>query len=153
MDCFNFLVSCFAAEAAEGEVGQLVTLDAMFDVQHSALDPDVQTTLSRIFAQPEVRDDVLAKRAAKAVALLELIQDQTPTNATLVAQCLYSQLGEGNRVQAVTEALDKMKGLSLLSYSEKSGYKIQSSAGQEWQQERENLPSLGNKSAKSSRRR
>lgn len=125
---------------AEREVGSLVTLDAIFEVQHSALDADVQTTLSRIANDPQVRDDALAQRAAKAVALLELIQEQTPTVPELVAQCLYSRLGEGNRVQAVTEALEKLRSLSLLSYSEKQGFKIQSSAGQEWQRERDDFP-------------
>jgi hypothetical protein len=124
---------------ADGEVGSLVTLDAIFEVQHSALDADVQTTLSRIFNDPQVRDDVLAQRVAKAVALLELIQEQTPTMPPLVAACLYSKLGEGNRVQAVTDALEKLRSLSLLSYSEKHGFKIQSSAGQEWQRERDDI--------------
>jgi hypothetical protein len=124
---------------ADGEVGALVTLDAIFEVQHSALDADVQTTLSRIFNDLQVRDDMLAQRVAKAVALLELIQEQTPTMPALVAACLYSRLGEGNRVQAVTDALEKLRSLSLLSYSEKHGFKIQSSAGQEWQRERDDL--------------
>jgi hypothetical protein len=124
---------------ADGEVGSLVTLDAIFEVQHSALDPDVQTTLARIFNDPQVRDDALAQRVAKAVALLELIQEQTPTMPPLVAACLYGRLGEGNRVQAVTEALEKLRSLSLLAYSEKHGFKIQSSAGQEWQRERDDI--------------
>jgi hypothetical protein len=124
---------------ADGEIGALVTLDAIFEVQHSALDADVQTTLSRIFNDPQVRDDVLALRAARAVALLELIQEQTPTTPALVAACLYGRLGEGNRVQAVSEALEKLRSLSLLSYSEKQGFKIQSSAGQEWQRERDDI--------------
>ncbi|MBI2378669.1 MAG: BREX system P-loop protein BrxC [Deltaproteobacteria bacterium] len=124
---------------AEKDVGALVTLDAIFEVQHSALDADVQTTLARIFGHADVRDDVLGQRVAKAVALLELIQEQTPTKAQLVAQTLYSYLGEGNRVPAVTDALEKLRALNLLSYSEKQGYKIQSSAGQEWQREREDI--------------
>ncbi len=124
---------------ADGEVGSLVTIDAIYEVQHSALDADVQTTLARIFNDPLVRDDVLAQRVAKAVALLELIQEQTPTMAPLVAACLYSRLGEGNRVQAVSEALEKLRTASLLSYSEKHGFKIQSSAGQEWQRERDDI--------------
>jgi Family of unknown function (DUF6079) len=124
---------------AEGEVGALVTLDAIFEVQHSALDADVQTTLSRIFNDPRVRDDLLVMRAARAVALLELVQEEKPTAPELVAQCLYSHLGEGSRVQAVSEALEKLRSYSLLSYSEKHGYKIQSSAGQEWQKERDEL--------------
>src|SRR5207244_5938997 len=35
--------------------------------------------------------------------------------------------------------LEKLRGLGLLSYSEKQGFKIQSSAGQEWQREREDI--------------
>lgn len=122
---------------ADGDLGSLVTLDAIFEVQHSALDADVQTTLSRVFNDPQVRDDEIAKRVAKAVALLELIQETTATTPELVAKCLYSTLGEGNRVPQVTEALEKLRSQSHLSYSEKQGYKIQSSAGQEWQYERE----------------
>src|SRR6185312_15106197 len=129
-----------AQKLAEGEVGQLVTLDAIFEVQQSALDADVQNTMARIFAHAEVQNDRDAQRVAKAVALLELIQDEVPTTPELVASCLYVQLGEGNRVPAVTAALDKLRGLNLLTYSEKSGFKIQSSAGQEWERERNDYP-------------
>lgn len=128
-----------AQDLADGEVGSLVTLDAIYEVQQSALDADVQTTLSRIFDHAEIRDDILALRVAKAVALLELIQEQTPTAPELIAACLYARLGEGNRVAAVTAALEKLRSLSMLSYSEKQGYKIQSSAGQEWQRERDDI--------------
>jgi hypothetical protein len=128
-----------AEELADGAVGALVTLDAIFEVQSSALDADVQTALSRIADEPALRDDVLAQRVAKAVALLELIQEQTPTTPELVAKCLYQRLGEGNRAPAVGEALDRLRALSLVSYSERHGYKLQSSAGQEWQRERDDL--------------
>jgi len=123
----------------EREVGELVTLDAIFEVQSSALDADVQTTLSRISADPEVRDDALAQRAAKAVALLELIQESEPTTAELVARCLYRRLGEGNQVQAVSQALEKLRSANLVAYSEKHGFKLQSSAGQEWERERDDI--------------
>lgn len=124
---------------AERPVGDLVTLDAMFEVQHSALDADVQTTLARIFDHADVREDATALRVAKAVALLELIQEQTPTTAELVSKCLYARLGEGNRVQAVSQALEKLRAANLVAYSEKHGYKVQSSAGQEWQRQRDDV--------------
>src|SRR2546426_4979158 len=123
----------------EREVGELVTLDAIFEVQHSALEADVQTTLARIFDHADVRDDELAMRAARAVALLELIQEQEPTTPELVARCLYRRLGEGNQVQAVSQALEKLRAVNLVAYSEKHGYKIQSSAGQEWERERDDI--------------
>ena len=109
-------------------------------MQQSALDADVQATLVRIFAHPEVAKDSLASRVAKVVALLELIQDQTATMPELVASCLYARLGEGSRVQPVTAALEKLRNLGLLSYSEKGGFKVQSSAGQEWERERTDFP-------------
>lgn len=125
---------------ADRPVGELVTLDAIYEVQSTALDSDVQAAMARIFAEPEVQSDPWAIRAAKAVALLQLIQEEAPTTAQLVASCLYSKLGEGNRVQVVTAALDKLRALNLLSYSEKTGFRIQSSAGQEWEREREDYP-------------
>lgn len=125
---------------ADKPLGDLVTIDAIFEVQHTALDADVQVTLSRIFSHSEVQDDAMAQRVAKAVALLEHVQEQMPTTPELVASCLYPRLGEGNRVQAVAEALEKFRGLNLLAYSEKTGFKIQSSAGQEWERERLDFP-------------
>jgi hypothetical protein len=127
----------------EREVGELVTLDAIFEVQSSALDADVQTTLARIFDHPDVRGDTLAQRAAKAVALLELIQETEPTTPELVARCLYQKLGAGNQVQPVSQALDKLRAANLVAYSEKHGFKIQSSAGQDWERERDDIGITG----------
>jgi len=124
---------------ADRPLGDLVTLDSIFEVQHTALDADVQATLARIFAHPDVLDDVECQRVAKAVALLEQIQETTSTTPELVAACLYARLGEGNRLPAITAGLEKLRVLNLLSYSEKTGFKIQSSAGQEWEQERQNF--------------
>ena len=121
----------------EKALGTLITLDNIFDVQQSALDNDVQMTLTRIFANEAVKADELSGRVAKAVALLELVQEQVATTPKLVAQCLYDQIGRGNQEGAVSAALERLRELNLLSYSEKTGYKIQSSAGQEWAKERD----------------
>ncbi|MCC2692805.1 BREX system P-loop protein BrxC [Nodularia sp. LEGE 04288] len=118
-------------------IGALVTLENIYEVQQSALDADVQNTLARLFSHEQVINDQMAVKVAKVVALLELIQEQEPTTANLVSQCLYSELGMGNPESIVTLVLEKLRGLGLLSYSDKLGYKIQSSAGQEWQRERE----------------
>ncbi len=122
----------------EQEVGALVTINAIYEVQQSALDADVQTTLARLFCHEEVINNDMAIRVAKAVALLELIQEQEPTTATIISQCLYSHLGMGNQESNIFPALEKLRNLGLLSYSDKLGYKIQSSAGQEWQRDRDN---------------
>src|SRR5262249_30255923 len=78
----------------------------------------------------------LTRKVAKAVALLELIQDVVATDARLVAQCLYDRVDRGSRVNEVTEALEDLRRRNLLGYSEKHGYKIQSTAGEEWERER-----------------
>ena len=110
-------------------LGALVTLEDIYEVQASALDPDVQNTLARIFSHEAIAQDAMALRVAKAVALLELIQEQEPTTVELISQCLYDRLGLGNQTTAVTQALETLRSQGLLSYSEKTGYKVQSSAG------------------------
>jgi hypothetical protein len=118
-------------------LGEMITLDRIYEVQKSALDPDVDSTLARIFNADAVTGDDLALQVAKTVALLQLVQEQEPTTVGLVSQCLYERLGQGNRESAIQEKLEKLRSLSFLSFSEKQGYKIQSSAGQEWDRERE----------------
>ncbi len=129
-----------AQRLAERPLGDLVTLDAIYEVQHSALDSDIQASMSRILSQCVGDADGLPVRAAKAVALLELIQEDQPTDARLVAQCLYDRLDRGSQVAEVTAALEALRQRNLLGYSEKTGYKIQSSAGEEWERERRDLP-------------
>jgi len=105
---------------AEAEVGSLVTLEAIYEVQQSALDPDIQTTLGRLLQHEATRKDPLAARAAKVVALLELIQDETPTTVDLVAQGLYSRVGQGSASEGVGQALEALRELRFLGYSEKA---------------------------------
>lgn len=124
---------------ADQPVGALVTLDQIYEVQHTALDSDVQASMARVLSQCADDAGGLMVRAAKAVALLELIQDTVPTDAKLVAQCLYDRVDRGNHVAAVTEALEELRRRNLLGYSEKHGYKIQSSAGEEWERERRDI--------------
>lgn len=132
---------------ADMEVGRLVTLDQVYEIQHTALDSDVQASMARLLAHcaqnTEATDDTgdLRLRAAKAVALLELLQESgIPTTAELVAQCLYDHVDRGNQISEVSEALDSLRRANLLGYSEKDGYKIQSSAGEEWDRERRDMP-------------
>lgn len=119
--------------------GRLVTLDQVYEVQHTALNSEIQESMARILAQCDDAKDGLLVRAAKAVALLELIQDTLPTDAKLVAQCLFDRVDRGNNVTEVTEALEELRRRNLLGYSEKQGYKIQSSAGEEWERERRDI--------------
>ncbi len=127
---------------AEREVGHLVTLDQIYEVQHTALDSDVQSSMARILAHcASDGGSDLRLRAAKAVALLELLQESgVSTTPELVAQCLYDHVDRGDQVSDVKGALEELRRHNLLGYSEKGGYKIQSSAGEEWERERRDMP-------------
>ena len=126
-------------QLAQKPMGSLVTLDQIYEVQHTALDSDVQTSMARVLGKRQ--DDVsgLMVRAAKAVALLELIQETVPTDAQLVAQCLFDRVDCGNQVAEITEALEELRRKNMLGYSEKTGYKLQSSAAEEWERERREI--------------
>lgn len=124
---------------ADASIGGLVSLDQIYEVQHTALDSDTQNGMARIRAQCTGEDAALQVSVAKAVALLELIQDTEPTTAELVSRCLYDRVDRGNRLDAVKAALQELKDRRLLGYSEKLGYKLQSSVGEEWERERADI--------------
>jgi hypothetical protein len=77
------------------DVGALITIDRIYDVLHTALDADVQMTLTRAFdyckQNPDQRmaDVSVAERVLKAVSLLELIQNErVKTDIDLIGRCL-----------------------------------------------------------------
>jgi hypothetical protein len=84
---------------ADTPLGSLVTLDQIYEVQQTALDSDTQASMARVLAQCDGDGDGLLVRAAKAVALLELIQETVPTDAKLVSQCLFDRVDRGNQLQ------------------------------------------------------
>ncbi len=128
-----------AQRLAERDVGTLVTLDLIYEVQHTALDSDVQASMARLLAHCSQDNTGQQTRAAKAVALLELTAERRTVDAALVAQCLYDRLDRGNHLAAVQAALDALRQANLLGYSERTGYKLQSSAGEEWERERRDI--------------
>ena len=128
---------------ADMEMGALVTLDMVYEVQSAALEPEIQRTLGSILRHCNKEGDELAARCAKAVALLQMLQgdeESTGVNTTskLVAQCLYANISDGDNEPAVREALESLRRANFLGNS-KRGYKIQSSSGQYWEQERRNI--------------
>lgn len=123
---------------AELPVGSLITLDAIYEIQKTALDSETQASMARILSETASRDPMLL-RVAKAVALLELVQETRPTDVKLVAQGLYDRMDRGDQIQAVTEALDELRRDNLITFSEKHGYRIQSTAGEEWEREKRDI--------------
>ena len=136
----QLLGSLFVGQGlADAPLGALVTLEHIYEVQHTALDSDVQASMARILAQCAGDTSGVLVRVAKVVALLEQIQETLPTDAKLVSACLYDRLDRGSQQVAITEALEELRRRNLLGYSEKTGYKIQSSAAEEWESERRDI--------------
>ena len=121
---------------ADDEVGRLISIDTICDAHHTALDTDTRKSLDRALAHCAKRDDADGARAAKAVALLQLVAESAPVSAERVARCLYARLDAGDERRAIADALERLRAENLLGYSEKRGYKLQSSAAQEWERER-----------------
>lgn len=120
------------------EPGWLLTIDRVYDVLHTALDVDLHMTLNRALEHAQRLNDHVMTRVVKAVAMLELVQDEKhPSTAELVASCLYAKLGDGNPLPDVQKALDALVREGLVGNSGKTGYRIESSAGQEWQRRRD----------------
>ena len=83
-------------------MGSLSSLDSIFEVQHSALDADVQTTLLPGSSMSlQIRDDVLAPRVAKAVAYprTDSGANAYDPGALWLSACTLAS-GEGNRSAA-----------------------------------------------------
>ncbi len=118
-------------------LGHLVTIDHIYDVQASSLDSDVQQTMARLLSDPEIKNDEMTVRTAKAIALLQVVAEQQPTTEDLISKCLYRYLSEENPLSEVKRALAKLTDLNFIASSGKLGYKIQSSADQEWVRRRE----------------
>lgn len=133
----QLLGSLFVGQGlADAPVGTLVTLEHIYEVQHTALDSDVQASMARILDQCAADASGLLVRVAKVVALLEQVQATVPTDNKLVSACLYDRLDRGSQQAKITDALEELRRRNLLGYSEKTGYKIQSSAAEEWESER-----------------
>lgn len=125
---------------SDGDVGTLITFDRIYDVQHTALDADAQASMARIHHECAGDATGLSVRVAKAVALLELVQETIPTTPRAVAQVLYDRLDRGDNLAEVKGALEDLARRNLLGYSEREGYKLQSSSGEEWERERREMP-------------
>ncbi len=142
----QLLAALFSEQSlGEREAGALVPLDAIYDVLRTGLDADAQTTMARAAEDCAAKGDKIGARAAKAVALLELVQrddvqtEDARTTAKLVARCLYDSLGCGDQEPQITAALERLRRDGFLGYSEKTGYRLASYASTEWSGERDAL--------------
>ncbi|MCP4692718.1 MAG: BREX system P-loop protein BrxC [Desulfobacterales bacterium] len=132
-DLFNHKI----VNLKNGEVGALVTLDLVYDILRSSLNSDTLLTMDRIAEKS--RDDPFRFRVAKAVALLEVIQETLPTTAAFIARVLYPALGAEPPRDEVDAALRSLEAGRFIVEQETLGWRIQDHSGQDWIRRRDRI--------------
>jgi hypothetical protein len=89
--------------------------------------------------QPMRPDGPAAPRVAKGRGPARTHPRDPAHRRPLVAQCLYDRLDRGNNLLPPSPTPSRPAPPNLLGYSRSHGYKIQSTAGEEWERERRDL--------------
>ena len=118
-------------------VGTLMTLNMLYDIIGSSIDSDVQLTLHKAFEKLE--PETWEIKTLKAVSLLEMNGEQLPVTLKLVASLLYPELGGDCVEDNVKTALDNLNRDNWIQYDEKSGWRVQNNAAQDWNRQKNEI--------------
>ncbi len=118
-------------------VGTLMTLDMLHDIIGSSIDSDVQLTLHKAFEKLE--PDTWEIKTLKAISLLEMNGEQLPVTQKLLASLLYPTLGAASVEDPVKAALDNLNKDNWIQYDEKSGWRVQNNAAQDWNRQKNEI--------------
>ncbi len=121
----------------ERNLGDLVTLDNVYDILRSALNSDTLLTMDKI--EEHSKNDPFKFKVAKAIALLEMVQESQPTTDKLIASVLYPSLGADSILDKVKDALQMLEAEHFIISQEKLGWRIQDHAGQDWIRTRDDI--------------
>ena len=132
-DLFNHRIVSFKNR----EIGNLVTLDCVYDIIRSSLNSDTLLTMDKI--AEKTKNKPFRFKVAKAVALLEVIQETMPTTDKLISNVLYPALGAESVLEDVKTALKELEAERFIVEQEKTGWRIQDHAGQDWIRQRDTI--------------
>jgi phage terminase Nu1 subunit (DNA packaging protein) len=128
---YEMLVSDRTA-LADAPVGELVSIDRIFDLIEGNLSSEKQRDISDIGQRWP--DDPWPARTAKAIALLEYVRDLPRTEANLAA-LLYRGLGEDSVLSHVERSIALLGEHQFIRPTE-SGWKLQTAQEKSWSAER-----------------
>jgi hypothetical protein len=118
----------------EAPVGTLVTLDRVYELLYAGnlLPSETSGEIDRV--AKNLSKDEVAQKAAKAVALLEVVKDlpRTPRN---IAAVLHSDAEHETLQPAVEHALDTLERSHVVRQTEE-GYKLLTSEERNWEEQR-----------------
>jgi len=109
-------------------VGELVTLDRIYDLVEGNLSNEKRTDVSDI--ERRWKDNVWAVRTAKAITLLEFVRG-TPRTAENIAALLYRRLGDNSPLADVQAAIDELSGAEFIRQTD-TGWKLLSLQEKTW---------------------
>lgn len=120
---------------ADREVGELVTLDRIYDLIEGSLPTEKRKDIADIYARWPA--DPWPGRVAKAIVLLEYVRDLPRTEGNLAA-LLYRRLGDGSPLDDVGRAVKLLGDAQFIRHTE-SGWKLQTAQEKSWTAERNSL--------------
>ncbi len=130
---------------ADAPVGELVTLDRVFDLIEGNLPSERQKDIADIVQTwppskssgqvPE--ENPWPARVAKAIALLEYVRDLPRTEANIAA-LLYRRLGDPSPLEQVERAVEALEEAQFIRQTE-NGWKLQTAQEKSWMAERNAL--------------
>jgi len=120
----------------EQPVGTLVTLDKIYELVEGNITSEKYKDVSDIGVRFQDDPDVgnMASRVAKAICLLEFVNDLPRTPANLAA-CLVSKVGDPMPLDSVKKALAKLENAQFIRESD-NGWSLQTAQEKHWDEER-----------------
>jgi thioredoxin-like negative regulator of GroEL len=118
----------------ERPVGDLATLDVIYDLVESNISSEIRGKIKQI---PSQVTHPRAQAVAKAVCLLQFVQSVHRT-ADNIAACLYPRLGAPSELESVAAALRELEAAHLVRHAD-DGYRIPSPAEDDWDKTRDQL--------------
>ncbi len=132
---YEMLVSERTALASK-PIGDLVTLDDIFELVEGNLSSEKQKDISDIRQRfkDDAEDQGMSTRVAKTICLLEYVRD-LPRTETNIAACLVKRVGDPAPLVEVQTALKKLEGAQFVRNTEE-GWKLQTAQEKNWDTER-----------------
>lgn len=119
---------------ADAAVGQLVTLDRIFELVEGNLSSEKQKDISDIALSTS---DPMPARVAKTICLLEFVRNIPRTEANIAA-CLVDRVGEPAPIASVQQALQWLEAAQFVRSTEE-GWKLQTAQEKNWDTEKRSI--------------
>ncbi len=123
-----------AVNLAEGEVGDLVRLDHVYDLVEGNIGSEVRAKISAI---SKLVDHPLAQAVAKVICLLQYVKS-VHRSAENLAAALHGQVGGDSQLASVKEALRALEASHQVRHGD-DGYRIPTPAEDDWERLRNGI--------------